>query len=171
MNIVFDMDETLISTGSRYLREDRTELPIHRLGVIEGVLETAAIRPGTEEILQYCKQNFDKVICCSLSSHDRVRACLGGCGLLKQFDQFYGGDDIEYENGVGPNLGDFVLVDDYESNTDLIVTKLNFFGFVHKKPNFIQISEYHIKVSKFVGSQEDTEFIRLIPRLGARLGK
>ena len=95
---------------------------------------------------------------------------MSGTGLLQYFDEFYGWDDIQGRNGVGPNLGQFVLIDDYDwRRDDLVLTKLRFFGFPNNNENFTDVSRYYLNVGKFTGSDQDSDLLRLIPMLETRL--
>lgn len=159
MNIVVDMDETLIASEGRHVMQ--TDLPLIYLGVVDGMADSIILRPHIEQFLQFCQENFDNVYLCSFSSTARVKRVLSVGGIGHYFKSVYGLDDLE--DGDGPNLGRFVLVDDHPIESGIVQGKLYFFGFSNKVS---KESDYYRSVQPFHGLHTDEGLLDMMKILG-----
>ncbi len=115
------------------------------------------------KLLKFAKENFSNLYLCSFSSNYRVDRCLKSLGIDHYFTKYFGGNDIERADGCFLDLNrEFVLVDDYATNTDLIRRKLDFFGISW---NSTDHSKYHIKIEEFNGSPSDRALLGIIKKL------
>ena len=166
MHIVLDLDNTLICTLSEM---DENNPNIHYLGIIEGKVDIICLRPHAFEFLDFCKKNFESIMMCSYSSRYRVSRCIQATGIDRYLTEYFGGDDIDKRNGIGPRLDNFILIDDYDWYKDLIKIKIGFFGFSGNSSCKEEVAKYHIQASRFLGDGEDTQLLDMIKVLKGRL--
>ena len=188
MIAIIDLDSTLIDTiYNKELEENKFLKKVPLCGIFP---EFISLRPNAKEFLQFCQENFNKVILCTFSRKSRAETILHMFGFEEYFDQVIGCESL-IENKIPRICDNFVLIDDAPLNSCYTSRKLECLGVnlvdmienkecSTKKPSIfkkidnvlINILQYNFRFDdELEEAAEDRELIKVIERIGEEMKK
>jgi len=188
MIAIVDLDSTLIDTiYNKEFEENEFLKKVPLCGVFP---EFISLRPNVKEFLQFCQENFNKVILCTFSRKSRAEIILDMFGLEEYFDQVIGCEALT-ENKISRICDNFVLIDDAPLNSRYTYRKLEYLGInlEHKIINRVELSktpiifkridnilinilQYDFRFDdKLEEAAEDRELIEVMSRIGEEMKK
>lgn len=182
MNLVLDLDETLIATNFKDLiagNQRVYECSWHDRR------ECFVLRPGVESLLEEARRWFVRIILITHCDLDRAFSVLESADILHHFDSVYGNEDIEWVNRhmlSDKNLirlgrdktDDFILVDNEPWFFDTVLTKFRLLGvqeaadlglriFAGSVPESSPVVEDRfLQVPSYYGAKDDDYCLRLL---------
>jgi len=186
MIAIVDLDSTLIDTiYNKEFEENEFLKKVPLCGIFP---EFISLRPNTQKFLQFCQENFNKVILCTFSRKSRAETILDMFGLEEYFDQVIGCEAL-MENKIPRICDNFILIDDAPLNSCYTSRKLECLGVslanmienkerLSKKQSIskkidnvlINILQYNFRFDdELEEAAEDRELIEVIERIGEEM--
>lgn len=160
MVIVFDLDETLIFNGAN----PKSSLPVISLDH-GGLVDHITLRPYAKRVLEESR-SFGEVYLASFSSRSRINKLLPLLGIDRFFDRIFTRENFNAVYG-GPEyprsfpVPDFLLVDDQSPNSNMLLSKLSFFGADN-------IFGHLLRVPEFDGGDNDRCLLQVLEEIKSR---
>ena len=165
MNIIFDLDETLIFNG----HNPKSSLEQFELVYSPRLSDKFMLRPYVKDILRGLGGACDGVFLASFSTKNRIEQILRASGIAGMFSRVFTRENLDpcYRPDNYPttfHTDDFLLIDDKPFEDKFTQAKLKYFGGGGEV-----CSDKLIRVSAFDGSDMDTELLTVLKTVTDRL--
>lgn len=165
MNIIFDLDETLIFNG----HNPKSSLEGFELVYSPRLSDRFMLRPNTKEAIANIHGMGHAVFLASFSTKNRIEQILRAADIASMFDRVFTRQDLDpcYRDERTPtsfDAADFLLVDDKQLEDKFTQMKLKYFN-----GGGAVCSDKLIRVSAFGGMDTDTELLTVLKEITTRI--
>ncbi len=137
-----------------------------RLFIHNGIPYASKLRKGTNFFLKMCRIIADQLYILSNDDFIFINQTLEYHHIQGFFDKVFHKDDLEYFNAIEAGTKDeIVLVDDKDIGSTSIERKMEAMGIDDS-----YVDNYLIQCSKYLGTKEDLEFIRVLKEIKCKFG-